>query len=342
MSTTVETVSATDARAGDRYRVKVDEYVSYYRDGYLVVRGLASKADLDELKGFAEDLLHGRTLLDGMEPPPPDATLDQLYARFTRIHMLHRTQAMAEKHLLHSRVLDVLEALIGPDVLALQTMLFLNPPGRGGQGWHQDSYYITTFPDILIGTWMALDRADEDNGCLWVIPGSHTQPIYPTPDRPHTVHAEESFDDLHEVQNVSSMDPVANTLTRVAEQYPPAVPVIVEPGDVVFFHSHLLHRSFPNRTADRMRRAFVCHYTNARSWVPWNHGKEWEGPAANYLHILARGRTHLPYAQPKFGTPCAALEADQNPDSAGASRMMGSADGDMVKTDMPKSDVVFA
>ncbi len=230
--------------------------------------------------------------------------------------------------------------LIGPDVLALQTMLFLNPPGRGGQGWHQDSYYITTFPDVLIGAWLALDRADEDNGCLWVIPGSHAQPIYPTPERQHTVHAEETFDDLATVQNVSSLDDEANTLTRVAQRYPAAIPVPADPGDVVFFHGHLLHRSYPNRTKDRTRRAFVCHYTNARSWVPWNHGRAWDGDSANYLHILARGRTHLPYAKPIFGTPCAALEAGATEPTPALTRMMAGQGGEMVKSSTPASDVV--
>ena len=86
---------------------------------------------------------------------------------------------MSERFLLHARILDVLEALIGPDVLALQTMLFFNAPGMGGQGWHQDAYYITTYPDTLIGTWLALERADEENGCVWIAPGSQCEPIEP-------------------------------------------------------------------------------------------------------------------------------------------------------------------
>jgi len=309
-----------------RYRVKVSEYRNYYHDGYVVIPGLLLPEDVEALKTFAMDLLYGRETLPGLPPLAPNATQDEMYGRFSRIHMLHRVNATAEKYLLYPRVIDVLEALIGPDVLALQTMLFLNPPGKGGQGWHQDSYYITTFPDVLIGVWAALDRADEENGCLWVIPGSHAEPIYPTPDRQHTVHAESSFDNLDMVENVSNMDDEVNTLSRVARQYPPPVPVVVNPGDVVFFHSHLLHRSHRNRTRDRMRRAFVCHYTNARSWVPWNHGGPWEGPSANYLHILARGRTHLPFAKPPFGTPCAALEPQAEAKTSSADMMLGDMD----------------
>lgn len=309
------------------YRVKVDEYKHYWRNGYLIVRGLVASEDIAAMRPFAMDLLHGRIAIPGA-PPPASQEPQELYRRFSRIHMLHRQFEPAERYLLYPRVLDVLQALMGPDVLALQTMLFFNPPGQGGQGWHQDAYYITTYPETLIGVWIALDRADEENGCLYVTPGSHTEPIYPTPERDH-LYAEEAFDDLGTVQNVSSLDEEANTLTKVARSYPDPIPCIVEPGDVIFFHSHLLHRSYPNRTVDRFRRAFVSHYCNARSWVPWNHGTAWEGPAANYLHILARGRTHLPFAQPKFATPCAALNPQMDDDQADG-RMVGSENGDMV------------
>jgi phytanoyl-CoA hydroxylase len=309
------------------YRVKVDEYKSYQRDGYLIIRGLVASADVEALQLFAMDLLYGRIEIPGAPPPISDAPQD-LYKRFSRIHMLHRQFAPAERYLLYPRVLDVLQALIGPDVLALQTMLFLNPPGHGGQGWHQDAYYITTYPETLIGVWIALDHADEENGCLYVTPGSQTEPIYPTADRNH-LYAEDAFDDLETVQNVSNLDEEANTLSKVARRYPDPIPCIVEPGDAIFFHSHLLHRSYPNRTQDRFRRAFVSHYCNARSWVPWNHGIAWEGPSANYLHILGRGQTHLPYAKPKFSTPCAALE-EQAVTGQASGRMMGSENGDMV------------
>ncbi len=315
----------------DRRRVTVDEYIFYRRNGYLIARGVVAPAEVAELLTFADDLLHGRELLPGIEPPPPDATESQLFARFSRIHMLHRAHPTAERYLLHPRVLDVLEALIGPDVLALQTMLFLNPPGKGGQGWHQDAYYISTYPDTLIGAWVALDRADEENGCLWVVPGSHCEPIYPPRDMRGIIHADGAFADLHEVDHVSDLDDERNTLSRVARKYPPPMPVVLEPGDVLFFDGHLLHRSYPNRTQDRFRRSFVCHYCNARAWVPWNHGLPYEGDCANAHHILARGRTHMPYAKPAFGTPCAALEAaTEAPVVAAASGRMMGMDGEMV------------
>jgi len=318
--------SSNQSRPARRH-VKVAEYIDYHRDGFIVARGLAAPAAVAELKAYADDLLYGRIEAPGVHAPKWDDSQNDLYKRFTRIHMIHRHHAVAEKYFLHPPVIDVLEALIGPDVLALQTMLFLNPPGLGGQGWHQDAYYIPTFPDTLIGVWMALERADEENGCLWVIPGSHAEPIYPTPERHAQVHAEESFEDLEMVENVSMLDDSINTLNRVVRKYPDPIPVVCEPGDVIFFHSHLLHRSHRNRTTDRFRRAFVSHYCNARAWVPWNHGQPWEGPAANYQHILARGATHLPCAQPKFGTPVYLASAAAT--AADAPMRMMAVNGDM-------------
>jgi hypothetical protein len=292
----------------DRYRVSVDEYVQYQSQGYLVVRNLVPHDDVEALIEHAMDILYGRVTVPGVEPPPPGVTMEQIVGRFTRVHMLHRLDAMSERFLLHPRILDGVEALIGPDVLALQTMLFYNPPGMGGQGWHQDSYYITTYPDTLIGTWLALDGVDEENGCLWVVPGSNHEPIYPDGNRGSLIHAEGAIGDLETIENASNLDDEVNTLSQVVAKYPPPIPVVVEPGDVIFFHPHLLHRSYPNRSSNHWRRAFVNHYCNARSWVPWNHGAPYEGDAANNLHILARGSTHLPFALPKFGTPCAALD----------------------------------
>ncbi|OCT15420.1 phytanoyl-CoA dioxygenase [Paenibacillus pectinilyticus] len=312
----------------DRYLVSVKDYSHYHREGYLIVKGLLSKEDIAELYDMAE-----RSRLS-KEKAPSSATgnkddnpLKEEFAKATRIHMLSRLEAAAERGMLHPRILDVTEALIGPDIYALQSMLFLNPPGRGGQGWHQDACYIKTHPDTLIGAWIALEKADEENGCLWVVPGSNHEPIYP-PDGVGggNVHALSAFEDLHAVQHVSHLDDEVNTLSKVAANYPPAIPVPLEPGDVLFFHSHLLHRSYPNRTEDRFRRSYVCHYCNARSWVPWDHDG-YEGDSGNYRQILARGRTQLPYAEPVFGTEVFLADEDTQSDSVS---MMGMDDGMMM------------
>ena len=124
------------------------------------------------MNAHMDDLLAGRAWIEGarvmkdlgIKPSQPEDWL--------RVHMLHRLSPIHERFLLHPRVLDVLEAIIGPDVLALQSMLFFKQPGQPGQGYHQDSYYIPTFPDTLCGAWLALDPC-HDRERLPVVHGGH-------------------------------------------------------------------------------------------------------------------------------------------------------------------------
>jgi phytanoyl-CoA hydroxylase len=319
-------IEAAKSDRPDRYRVSVEEYRFFRRDGYLVVRGLVRPADVAELKAHTEDLMYGRYEVEDIPPPPPGASLKELEARLLRIHMLHRKIPTWERFLLHPRVLDVVEALIGPDVLAMQTMMFIKAPGADGQGLHQDSYYIPTFPDSLLGAWIAIDRADTENGCLWMSPGSQIEPIYP-PSSGYG-YGDWALGDIAEVSGVGGHsnddEDAANGLKPIAAAYlDKETPCIMEPGDVAFFGGHVLHRSLSNKSSDRTRRSFVNHYCNARSFTPWDGGNE--------MHILARGNTTLPYAKPLFGTPCAALDPQPSLSDRGAvpTMMMATPSGTM-------------
>jgi hypothetical protein len=170
---------------------------------------------------------------------------------------------------------------------------------------------------------------------MWMTVGSQHEPIYPDSDGV-TNNGNRELGDIEPITNASHTDEAVNGLTRVARKYSGCeVKAEADPGDVVFFGGHILHRSHSNRSKTRLRRAFVGHYCNARSWVPWNHGAPYEGESANYLHILARGTTHLPYAQPRFGTPCAANQPQPavSRSSGGKSMsMMGDDSGGMILT----------
>lgn len=326
--------SGRDMQKQPKYRLSIEEYVRFNRQGFLVVKNLVSPEEIAELRQHTEDLMQGRLpeqqqqmsvrdpkkdgaiTCQALEAPPAHLTPHEKAQYFLRIHMLHRKLAIHEKYMLQPRVLDVLEMLIGPDVLAMQTMLFLKPPGKPGQGWHQDSYYIPTHPDTLIGAWIAVDGVDEQNGGMWMAEGSQNEPIYPNAEG-YGHSNQRRLSDIKPVRGVSDPDDGKNDLSRVANKYSQVL-VSAEPGDVVFFGGHVLHRSKQNWTTDRFRRAFVSHYCNARSFTQWGadgdprvdvHASPAVDPVTkmtNGSHILARGDTHLPFAQPRFGTLCAA------------------------------------
>jgi ectoine hydroxylase-related dioxygenase (phytanoyl-CoA dioxygenase family) len=338
----------------DRYRMTVQQYHTFRQQGFLVVRGLLSPEEVAELQTHTEDLMQGRlpeqvaqmaerdVSLDGgvtiqrLEAPPAHLSPSEKAEYFLRIHMLHRQLALHERYLLHPRVLDVLQVLIGPDILALQTMLFLKPPGKPGQGWHQDSYYIPTHPDSLCGAWVAIDDCDELNGAMWMAVGSQHEPVYPP--KSGYGHGDRQLEDIDYISGASNPDDSQNDLSRIADRYPQLL-VPARAGDVVFFAGHILHRSKRNFTTDRFRRSFVGHYCNARAFTQWGadseasdvHAAQAVDPVTkmtNGSHILARGDTHLPFARPRFGTPCAALLApeERRRESEYAAAMMGDMD----------------
>ncbi len=349
----MHTIAAAQTHHSTRYQVSIEQYIRFRRDGYLIVPALVEDADIAELRQHTDDLMQGRlpeqrqrtmdqrdtskdhgVSVQGLEAPPEHLSPEQKAEYFLRLHMLHRQLELHERYLLHPRVLDVLEVLIGPDVLALQTMLFLKGPGRPGQGWHQDSYYIPTHPDTLCGAWIAIDDCDEQNGAMWFAKGSGNEPVYPPCPEAGYGFGDKLVKDIRYVKGVSDEDDSKNSLSPIAEKYDQVL-ASAQAGDVVFFNGHVLHRSKKNWSTNRFRRSFVGHYCNARSFTQWGadtaavdglrkdadvHAAPMVDPvtkSSNGSHILARGDTHLGFAQPRFGTPCAAmLPAEQRSSQA--------------------------
>jgi ectoine hydroxylase-related dioxygenase (phytanoyl-CoA dioxygenase family) len=132
----------------------------------------------------------------------------------------------------------------------MQSMLFVKAPGKKGQAWHQDEYYIPTRDKSLVGAWIAIDDATVENGCLWIIPGRPDHMMRRVP-----YHGTEYADvDTVDVKQMSSQ----------------AIPVEVKSGSVVFFNGYTLHSSLANKTKDNFRTALVNHYMSAESMLPWD------------------------------------------------------------------------
>ena len=228
---------------------------SYARDGFAVLRGAVGPARLQTLRDEVlrvgrgdRGAVFGQAIVQG-------GTDDETLSNILAIHFPHKISDVYRSALSEPAVVDALTRLIGPDVKAVQSMLFVKPPGKPGQPWHQDEHFIPTRDRSLTGVWIALDDADEDNGCLWAIPGSHQRGVlYPM--RPQS----EPGWDLSEVLH-GFPDDVAT-----------AQPIPVKAGDAILFNGYVIHGSFANTSPTRTRRALVNHYMNARSLLPWAMG----------------------------------------------------------------------
>jgi phytanoyl-CoA hydroxylase len=225
---------------------------AFREQGYAVVRHALTDAEVERLRVEAVAVCRGdRGVIKGASPAAADASDEAVIDRYLAIDNPHKVSVLLSETLRHPRVVEALTDVIGPDVKAMQSILFIKSPGRPGQAWHQDESFIPTRDRSLTGAWIALDDATVDNGCLWMIPGSHTPGVlYPT--RPHR---DPRFDASKEAYGFGSLAAGA-------------MPVPVRSGSVVLFNGYLLHRSLPNRSRGS-RRALVNHYMSAQSLLPW-------------------------------------------------------------------------
>jgi ectoine hydroxylase-related dioxygenase (phytanoyl-CoA dioxygenase family) len=144
-----------------------------------------------------------------------------------------------------TEVTDLVADLLGTDDVDvfLSQFIFKNP-GAWGQPWHQDSYYFPFEPARpVLGVWLAISEANLRNGCLHVLPGSHREPI--------ATHV----DDQRPNANYGYVEIVDHDMGD-------SVAVPMDPGDLLLFDSHLMHRSTDNET-DGVRAAMVFHYARA-------------------------------------------------------------------------------
>lgn len=228
------------------------ENIRYYtRYGYLVAEGLFSPAEISELRQETAAIFRGqRGDVPGMVPVPAGATDEEVLKKYLAIHFPHKLSEVIGRSITHPKLVSVLTMIIGDNVKCMQSMLFVKGPGKKGQSWHQDEYYIPTRDKSLTGAWIAIDDATVDNGCLWIVPG-----------RPGAI--------LRRVPNADPefADPDTLDITRVRDRM---IPVVVKSGSVVFFNGYTLHSSRSNRTTDHFRMALVHHYMSAESMLPWD------------------------------------------------------------------------
>jgi len=237
----------------------------YDAAGYAVLPGLLDAAEVAAINDAAR-ALSARRELGGV-------AIEAALA----IHFPHKLSPVIRDTMTHPAIAAVLTQLIGPDVKCMQSMYFVKAAGKPGQAWHQDEAFIPTRDRSLTGAWIALDDATIENGCLWVLPGSHRSfVLWPT-----QAHGKSEFD-----------------ATKTAYDFPyrdeDAVPVEVKAGSVVFFNGYLLHRSLRNRAAQGFRRALVFHHMSAQSLLPWTCGGRIPPTDDNRDIVLVAGND--PYA----------------------------------------------
>jgi phytanoyl-CoA hydroxylase len=230
----------------------------YRRDGFAVIEDFLSPEGLAVLRAETTHICRNE-LLQSTDGVVPDMSDMEVLREFLCIHFPHKLSPIMLDLISHPRAVANLVEIIGADVKAMQSMMFVKAEGKPGQAWHQDEYFIPTRDRSLTAVWIALDDATVSNGCLWVLPGSHQAGI---------IYPERQIDD-------NRFD-----CTTEAYRFPyrdeDSVPVEVAAGSAVIFNGYLLHRSLPNSAPGSLRRAVVNHYMSAQSLLPWRPPRDGE------------------------------------------------------------------
>ena len=215
--------------------------IEYYRDEGFVV---------PEFRLPAEQVTRLRAALDSVIAANPDIRPEQLVSVHTEERGAEgvRGNDLFLELARNDEILDLVEQLIGPDLVLWGCQAFCKPAGNGMEvPWHQDGHYWPIKPLATCTVWIAIDDSVIENGCLRVIPRSHceqTLQSHLVEDRTDVVLNQRVEEDLFDEST--------------------AVDVELEAGQMSLHDVYLIHGSNPNRSPHR-RAGLAIRYMPASS-----------------------------------------------------------------------------
>ncbi|KAJ3665675.1 hypothetical protein Zmor_001161 [Zophobas morio] len=154
----------------------------FYEDnGYIVIKNNVSNVLLDNIRQRFLDICNGKVDTGFMTIMKDPSLIKHKHVKGE--YLIHMVQNFLFDEVLSqcatdTAVTDVIASIIGSNVTAVQSMLFNKPPnsdpGASLHPLHQDLHYFPFRPaERMAASWTAMERVDESNGCLYVVPGSH-------------------------------------------------------------------------------------------------------------------------------------------------------------------------
>jgi hypothetical protein len=217
-------MSTTPSVTALRFALSEPEVEQYHRDGVLGPYALLSEAEMEVARRVVD-----REIIAPAEHDDPNL-------HYHDRHLDHRTVCRICRR---PELIDRVASLLGPDLMIWRSNFQVKLPAVQASGdaaryaevpWHQDGAYFGLQPLVLVSAWIAITEATEENGCMQVVAGSHTQ----------------TFQHDH--------DPERRAFGRsVPEQAIDTTAVrtlALRPGEFVLFNENTLHGSGPNRTSE--------------------------------------------------------------------------------------------
>uniref|UniRef100_A0A7R9U0J0 DEAD-box RNA helicase Q domain-containing protein n=1 Tax=Prasinoderma coloniale TaxID=156133 RepID=A0A7R9U0J0_9VIRI len=269
-----------------------EQVAAFRRDGVLVLEGFSSAEEVEALKArmlqiveddFDPAAVRSVFSTDEQTRKSDDYFLDSAARVSFFLEEGEEAQAAVDKtmrlnkvgHALHDldstfrafsrseRVAGVCRSLGFVRPTPVQSMYIFKHPRVGGEvNCHQDSTFLATDPPSCCGLWWAVEDADEGNGCLWAIKGSHADGS--------GVHRK--FVRGARARGEPGADPDSPLMEMDGElpeyEVSKFEPLPCKAGALVLLHGALVHMSYPNRSG-RSRHAYSVHVVEGDSKHPW-------------------------------------------------------------------------
>lgn len=261
------------------------EVETYRRDGYLVPRFRLEGRELEKLQALMADLVaNNPTLLDKaiVSPHVPGSGVQGV-----------RASAGWMEIAAHPRILDIVEQIVGPDIVLWGTTVFYKRAERGpATAWHRDGQVWPIEPLATTSVWIAVSDSTVENGCLRVIPGSHAA-------RRVGDHVWQDRDDLM-VRRELAPEEFDAGLARDVE---------LKAGEMVLFDVYTVHGAEHNR--GRMPRAgyalrfmpAISHFNHDSAGFPGEPGYAHETRALTLMRGVDRsGRNDFSRGHPALAS----------------------------------------
>ncbi|MED5408152.1 MAG: phytanoyl-CoA dioxygenase family protein [Pseudomonadota bacterium] len=225
-------------------RLEQEQIDAFFENGFVLADGFLDLDELDHLRAcYMEtiDRLKREQVLENVQSGSDRDEEFQVY----QIRTAHLRHPVFRMLINDSRLLDMVESLIGPDIRLIHYQGIYKPAYTGGEvRWHQDNDYFKVAENRTISVWLALDDVTVENGCMWYLPGHHHQlleheQLWSTSEKKGFYLAIPEIDD-----------------TR-------ALPAEIKSGGFAIHHCLMPHRSLKNETA-RPRRGLAMHFMDAK------------------------------------------------------------------------------
>lgn len=235
-------------------RLNPDQLAAFRRDGYTIVRQLAPRKVMQRMRTLAMDYLRREAgpleyEADLGYPGAPPSRAAPGGRTVRRLLQAYARDSVFAEWPTSGAVAGRLGQLLGQQVMLSQThhncIMTKHPAFASVTNWHQDIRYWSFERPELVSVWIALGRERAENGCLLLLPGTHSMQL-----------ASARFDDAKFLRPGLPENRALLETQVVAE---------LEAGDVLFFHCRLLHAAGGNSTAEiKLSVVYTYHAADNR------------------------------------------------------------------------------